>query len=52
MTELLRSGTYTILNVRFRNLAVLRDANDLSEVVGSAQQDHAGEKVRTVARCN
>jgi len=43
--DLLGTGIYTITNVKFKNLAVLLDANDGSEIVGRPEEDHAVEKV-------
>ncbi|TDL26586.1 hypothetical protein BD410DRAFT_783658 [Rickenella mellea] len=41
----LKSGVYTIVNVRNRNWAVVLNDNDLGDVVaGSSADEHAGEK--------
>lgn len=39
------TGRYTIMNVKFLNLAVLPDANDESDIVARSDENSAGEKV-------
>jgi len=38
------TGRYTIMNVKFLNLAVLPDANDESDIVARSDENSAGEK--------
>jgi hypothetical protein len=42
----LPSGIYTIQNVRYRNWAMLFDANEGDVVAGSSHRANVGEKVR------
>jgi hypothetical protein len=44
----LPSGIYTIQNVRYRNWAMLFDANEGDVVAGSSPHANVGEKVRTL----
>jgi hypothetical protein len=39
------TGRYTIMNVKFLNLAVLPDANDESDIIARSEENNAGEKV-------
>jgi hypothetical protein len=39
------TGIYTVTNVKHRNLAILPDANDGSDVVARPEDNKAGEKV-------
>jgi hypothetical protein len=41
----LRSGIYTIENVKYRNWAMLFDANEGDVVAGSSASTNVGEKV-------
>jgi hypothetical protein len=43
----LQSGIYTIENVRYRNWAMLLNANEGDVVAGSSAGANVGEKVRT-----
>jgi hypothetical protein len=44
----LPSGIYTIENVKYRNWAMLFDANEGDVVAGSSPSVNVGEKVRTL----
>ena len=44
---ILPSGIYTIQNVKYRNWAMLFDANEGDVVAGSSPHANVGEKVRT-----
>jgi hypothetical protein len=43
----LPSGIYTIENVKYRNWAMLFDANEGDVLAGSSPHANVGEKVRT-----
>jgi hypothetical protein len=43
----LPSGIYTIKNVKYRNWAMLLNANEGEVVAGSSTRVNVGEKVRT-----
>jgi hypothetical protein len=44
----LPSGIYTIENVKYRNWAMLLNANEGEVVAGSSARANVGEKVRTL----
>ena len=47
-TMALPSGIFTIENVKYRNWAMLYDANEGDVVAGSSPSVNVGEKVRTL----
>jgi hypothetical protein len=47
-TMALPSGIYTIENVKYRNWAMLLNANEDEVVAGSSSRVNVGEKVRTL----
>jgi hypothetical protein len=42
----LETGRYIITNRKYRNAAILPDANDHSDIVAGVRENDAGEKVR------
>jgi hypothetical protein len=48
----LPSGIYTIENVKYRNWAMLLNANEGEVVAGSSARVNVGEKVRTLENVN